>query len=413
MKKYVYSLMACMCLLMQSCLFSEEEIFDKSSAQRENEEAARCLDILQSAPNGWMLEYYFGFEGTAGACNLFAKFEKDKVTLASDVETVSFSPGDLSESMYKVEPYQGIQLSFNTYNELIHAFCEPNGYNDPGFSGDYEFIIRELSDKRIVMTGKKGGVKVVMSALDADLDWTAYLQAAAAMETRSDFGMFRVYAGENVVMQLNKENRTFFYSTVDEGETVTTYYFPFIFTPQGIKLNKPMAVEGKQVQFFTWDDEQYAFIADEDASVKIAFYCPEEYYDYLGTYELYTDKGLSARLELKEGRLGKTYTATVFNSLTLTFDYDLNSKCINVMGQSVGTYRGYPAFMYVGSGNNFMPTFDLGFIGTAVQEEGGPLTVRLKCTDPSLNSMFFLYNNGGWYLFGSWTNPVMKKVSND
>ena len=55
-KSKIYSLLACVCLLMQSCLFSEEDVFDQSSAQRAMESVEECNNLLQSSSNGWLME---------------------------------------------------------------------------------------------------------------------------------------------------------------------------------------------------------------------------------------------------------------------------------------------------------------------------------------------------------------------
>ena len=60
MKKYlsIYTLLALACIVLQSCLFSEEEIFDESSANRATADVIKCQEILKDVPNGWKLEYY-------------------------------------------------------------------------------------------------------------------------------------------------------------------------------------------------------------------------------------------------------------------------------------------------------------------------------------------------------------------
>lgn len=74
--------------------------------------------------------------------------------MASEVATPNYEVGEYSTSLFKVNSFQGTELSFDSHNELIHIFCEPNGYNDPGYAGDYEFIFRSLSKDKIVLTGK-------------------------------------------------------------------------------------------------------------------------------------------------------------------------------------------------------------------------------------------------------------------
>ena len=46
-------LLALVSIGLQSCLFSEEDIFDESSANRATADVAKCREILKEAPNGW------------------------------------------------------------------------------------------------------------------------------------------------------------------------------------------------------------------------------------------------------------------------------------------------------------------------------------------------------------------------
>ena len=71
----IYGLLTCVCLMMQSCLFNEDDIFDESSAQRAIASVNECQEILKGAANGWLLEYYTGEDGEYGGFNVLARFE--------------------------------------------------------------------------------------------------------------------------------------------------------------------------------------------------------------------------------------------------------------------------------------------------------------------------------------------------
>lgn len=144
----IYGLLTCVCLMMQSCLFNEDDIFDESSAQRAIASVNECQEILKGAANGWLLEYYTGEDGEYGGFNVLARFDGNNVIMAADFATDNYEIGEESTSLYKVESYQGTELSFDSYNELIHEFCEPSGYNSPGYAGDYEFVFRSVSKEK-------------------------------------------------------------------------------------------------------------------------------------------------------------------------------------------------------------------------------------------------------------------------
>ena len=48
----IYGLLTCVCLMMQSCLFNEDDIFDESSAQRAIASVNECQEILKGAAMG-------------------------------------------------------------------------------------------------------------------------------------------------------------------------------------------------------------------------------------------------------------------------------------------------------------------------------------------------------------------------
>ena len=62
----IYFLLALVCLGLQSCLFQEEDYFDDSSANRATADVKRCSELLEAAPNGWVMEYYVGKRLLAG-----------------------------------------------------------------------------------------------------------------------------------------------------------------------------------------------------------------------------------------------------------------------------------------------------------------------------------------------------------
>lgn len=104
MKKYlsIYTLLALTCIVLQSCLFSEEEIFDESSANRATADVIKCQEILKDVPNGWKLEYYIGSNYSAGAVTLLMKFDGKQVEMASEAGAEGYKPGTIITSCIKL-----------------------------------------------------------------------------------------------------------------------------------------------------------------------------------------------------------------------------------------------------------------------------------------------------------------------
>ena len=91
----IYVWMALVCFGLQSCLFQEEDYFDDSSANRATEEVKQYSELLESASNGWRMEYYIGQDYALGGITLLCKFDGQRVTMASQGyegdETISLS----------------------------------------------------------------------------------------------------------------------------------------------------------------------------------------------------------------------------------------------------------------------------------------------------------------------------------
>lgn len=424
MKKLIlYSLLACATFSMQSCLFSEEDLFEQSSADRENASVLELKSLLTSAPNGWKLVYRYGNGGMSGAANLFFKFDANEVTVASDYATSSYTPGQTATSLYTVQSYNGTEISFDSYNEILHAFCEPNGYNDPGLMGDYEFIVRSTSENEIRLTGKKHGVEMVMTRLDDTVDWTTYLATAAQISDDSDYNLFNLMQGDQKVASVMREGRAFLLGSVDENGTSSYAYYPFVCTENGVKTVEPMVCNGISMQNFTWDNATSTFTCtDEGSNVKLVFERPANYEKYLGTYHVQSgSSSFSLTLEVKKD--GKSYQATKTYYLSgggtwtmnVEFYYDTERDDISANGQVVGYMDGAAVGLYPGlrSGGNFYSTLETVFEGTTTEQDG-QMTITFKNNPYSqleMNDWLFIYNSGGYRMMTAWENPVFTKVS--
>ena len=55
----IYGLLTCVCLMMQSCLFNEDDIFDESSAQRAIASVNECQEILKGAADNMVASMFW------------------------------------------------------------------------------------------------------------------------------------------------------------------------------------------------------------------------------------------------------------------------------------------------------------------------------------------------------------------
>lgn len=426
MKKVIlYSMFACMMFSMQSCLFSEEDVFEQSSADRENASVIEIKNLLVSAENGWKLDYRYGNEGSKGGVNLFLKFTPNDVTIASDYPTSSYAPGQTSTSLYTVQSYNGTEISFDSYNEILHTFCEPNGYNDPGLGGDYEFVIRSVSENEIRLSGKKFDVDMVMTKLDASVDWATYLSAAAQVSSDSDFPSFNLMQGEQKIATVNRSDRAFVLKTTAEDGTSSSSYYPFICTDKGVRMIEPLVYENLVMRDFVWDNSTNSFLCtDEGTDLKLVFERPANYEKYLGTYLVQSGTS-SFELTLDVKKDGRSYQAVKTYSLkdggkwsmTLEFYYDTERDDISIDGQVVGIMEGAGVGLYPGisSEGTFYSTLETTYEGTTTVTEDGQMMIMFKNNPYDMlgaNDWLFIYSTAsGYSLMVAWANPVFFKVS--
>lgn len=149
MNKYIFLCLTYLsAFALQSCYFSEDDIFDQSPSERVDLVSSEYQKILTDAPNGWLMEYYPGGEThDIGGVVWLLKFSGEEVTVMSDSQVQGYDdpeptlPGESVTSIYRITSEQGAVLSFSTYNSLIHYYSEPRG----GFDADGSKVILNLS----------------------------------------------------------------------------------------------------------------------------------------------------------------------------------------------------------------------------------------------------------------------------
>lgn len=419
---FLYSLLACLCGTMQSCLFSEDDVFEQSSAERENASVAELKELLKNAENGWKLEYRYGEEGNWGVANIFMRFEDDAVIMASDYPTDSYAAGEECKSLYTVQSYHGTELSFDSFNEVLHSFCERVSYLDAGLMGDYEFVVRSSSEDEIQLSGKKFDADMVMTRLADDVDWTAYLQNAAEISDDSNFATFYINVNGQNVESVVREYRAFTTNKIIDGQQTTAYY-PFVTTPDGIRMLEPLVYDNVELQNFKWDSNARVFTCtDEGVNADVTYYCPEGYNRYPGNYTLtlapnalFTSPRTSP-ISLQVQKESRSYVADISEAvgvsggLQLVFTYDVARDDIEIKGQQIGVLSGIPFYIYPGTAKGaYYDTTDIVISGTTTTDENGmTITFEIDKYGAAGADSWFLLNLSDGYL-DLWTSPVLTK----
>lgn len=348
MKKYIsiYILLTLTCITLQSCLFSEEEVFEESSANRATADVIKCREILKDVPNGWKLEYYIGNNYSAGAITLLMRFDDKQVEIASEAGAEGYKPGSKITSLYKVKSEQSTMLTFDSYNELIHMFSGPLGMN-MNLGGDYEFIIMDASPDKIILQGKRYKNIMEMTPMPKDIPWHIHIEDILNIEKDAFLNTYRMEKGGQFLKYFERDNGTMStFSVYSTGQLDDPTSLPFIYTDKGIKLQSPYLIKGNSVQNFKWDKKSRLFVCTDAGATDIVLkeYYPENYLhyeDYIGTYTTTIDdddEGIKTQsVTITPKVRGESYILKSIDNFNITLQYDKASGKLVLDSQSIAT----------------------------------------------------------------------------
>ncbi len=257
MKKiFFYIMIAVTGLSLQSCLHDDNEVFEKSAAERINEAVANTKRVLTSAENGWVMHYYAGREYAYGGLNLAMKFNDSKVEMYNQMAQGAGGSYPSISSTYKITRDQGPVLAFDTYNELLHSYGDPAGgpTDVDGYEADYEFVVMSISEDEntIILQGKKFGNTMMMERLTRPV--ADYFDASSKMaECLANAG--------NLILTIGDKRAKFSPATVgytvrytdDNGDDVSMTV-PLNITDYGVVFNEPIELYGKTINGINTSD---------------------------------------------------------------------------------------------------------------------------------------------------------------
>lgn len=230
-----------------SCTSKISPVFEDSSANRIEAMEEELDDVLRSSPNGWIMEYYPSSGQYYGGYNVLMSFtDGGNVKVASEASGVGKTAG----STYSIYQSSGCILSFDTYNEVMHFFSDPETSNGGGagygYEGDFEFNVLSLSEDEIIVKGRKSGSVMKMTPMPISMTWDEYLKGIKKEESAiSDYDRLR-YQTEDARYDIRISGRSFnVYSEVDGEQVVTSY--PFIVNLMGISFYRPVVLGDEKI----------------------------------------------------------------------------------------------------------------------------------------------------------------------
>ena len=183
-----------------SCSRDEESLFEKSAAERAQEAMDNANSVFVAPKNGWEMLYFANPESRG--YNLIVKFREDGQVIATAKNSLTTGNKMLTDSTstWEVVSDYGPLLTFNTFNEILHAWADPREDGD-GYLGDYEFLILLATPERVVLKGKKHSAYMIMRPMP-DMNQEEYFDACANRLTK--------YFGNGNIMTLQQGDSIYY-----------------------------------------------------------------------------------------------------------------------------------------------------------------------------------------------------------
>lgn len=264
-----------------SCSNEEADIFGKSSAQRLNEAVAEYSKLLCSSENGWAMEY-FANEKEKGYTLLMKFRTTGGVTIATK-DNYTGNKYTEDNSMFEVIADNAPVLTFNTYNNLLHYFSNPEddpnteeNENGRGHEGDYEFIVMKASQDLIVLKGKKRGYTIMLRRLSEGQDWEGYLNQLEEIKNTlfsNKIPTLWLTTANGEKYTLGNSTTGVFDAVPEGGDPISqTIKIPFVMQENGFRTLKPFTGGKEQnealfsVQSFTIAEDGILICTDDGVS---------------------------------------------------------------------------------------------------------------------------------------------------
>jgi hypothetical protein len=249
--------------LLAGCSVTTDYLFDDLSTHRITQYVDACDKALRTWDEGWKMVYYPD-TSQYGAYTFLLDFrEGGRVKMAWDGDR------DTTESNYAFNTSQGPVLAFTTYS-LLHKLADPDprvfgGAIGMGFEGEYEFIIRAVTDDRIdlVTRQKKRPVSLIRASRDdwEQLDDNRLIVSRFEVNRELPFYQYVELGGETAVFLYSQKLRMAYLSYAKDDQAVI-YRLPWESTPTSIRFIRPVTLGGVTFSEVTMDASKQLSVAD-------------------------------------------------------------------------------------------------------------------------------------------------------
>ena len=204
-----------------ACSRDEESLFEKPAAIRAQEAIENAFNVLTAPANGWEMAYFPNLETSAKGYNMVVKFNKNgnvSVTAKNGTTTMNKIVTDTA-STWAVKSDYGPILTFDTYNDVFHAFSDPKN-DGAGLLGDYEFLILKATPELVLLKGKKHSAYTVMRPMK-NTDLAAYYAACEKMQAD-------LFGNNNIVTLTQGDSKMYLYKGAEGQFQSAAYGSPLV-----------------------------------------------------------------------------------------------------------------------------------------------------------------------------------------
>lgn len=350
-------MLAMSALLLTSCQTEEDDVFSQDSSNRMTAYLNEARSVLRSAENGWVMDYYVGDDQVYGGYAFTVKFDSLTCTAMSEL-----TEDKASSSLYKMTTDDGPVLTFDSYNEVMHALATPSTGNYEGYHADFEFVIQSVSPEEIVLKGKKTGNIITMHPLKEPAK--DYLAKVKAVEDNMIVTSATGKAGDSEVKaSLDLDSRSVSVETATD-----TISSAFTYTDSGIRLYKPFTVNGSAVSELAYDASSKQFSSSVNgANFVLQGQLPDDYQlfeNFAGNYELLyksenedgTSETETINVTLTPNADGASYTLSgLSTNWTARMTYNRSKGALVLNSQKVADVDGLALWLCATEGTSLYP----------------------------------------------------------
>ncbi|MBP4139779.1 DUF4302 domain-containing protein [Flavobacterium geliluteum] len=254
---------------------SAEQKFDKTPAERLNEQKSELNTALLSSEFGWKAVYFTDDTQLGGYTHLFKFSANGKVQMASDFnnDTATY------ESDYDVVLGSTVSLLFTTYNR-IHLLSDSNSFpttalRGRGYLGDFQFLYYGQENGDILFKSNRL-VKEVRFVKATAQDWVdlpknlVTEQNVVGASTRPLFRLLETNDGTAVKkydFAFSRATRFAVSNSIAAGSS-EVLSFGVGYTPTGIVVSPAIVVAGQKLTTFVYNDADGSLTATGTGGVK-------------------------------------------------------------------------------------------------------------------------------------------------